>query len=72
VVYNIAKHNKPFLDSEFVKQCMVDVVEALCPESEIAFENISLSRRTTVCHLEETNSDYSSLWYWMVILTQVT
>jgi hypothetical protein len=40
---NIAKHNKPFLDSEFVEQCMADVAEAICPENKMAFEILSLS-----------------------------
>jgi len=56
MAYNISKHNKPFSESEFMKQCMVDVAEAVYPENKTAFENISLSR-ITVCCIEEMNSD---------------
>jgi len=55
--HNIAKHNKLFSDSEFLKQCMMCVAEAVCPEIITPFENISLSRRTTVHHMQEMNSD---------------
>jgi len=54
--YNIAKHNKPFLDCEFVKQCVVHVSEAVCPENETAFENTSLSRRTAVHRMDEMSN----------------
>jgi hypothetical protein len=57
VTHNIANHNKPFSDSEFMKQCMVDVAEVVCPDNKTAFENISLSRRTTTYRMEEMNSD---------------
>jgi hypothetical protein len=50
-------HKTPFLDSEFVKQCMVDVAEAVFPENKTSFGNTCLSRRANVCHMEEINSD---------------
>jgi hypothetical protein len=34
----------------------MDVAEVVFPENKSAFKNITLSRRTTVCHLEEMNS----------------
>jgi hypothetical protein len=36
---------------------MVNVDNAVCPENKTAFENISLSRTATVCHVDEMNSD---------------
>jgi len=54
---SIATHNKPFPDTEFVKPCMADVAKAVCPENKTAFESISLSRRTSVCCVEEMNSN---------------
>jgi hypothetical protein len=52
VAYNVLKQNKPFLDSEFVKQCTLDEAEALCLENKITFENISLSRIITIHHVQ--------------------
>jgi hypothetical protein len=36
---------------------MVDIAEAVCSDNKTAFGNVSLSRRTTICHFEEMNSD---------------
>jgi hypothetical protein len=36
---------------------MVDVTEAVCPETKVTFKTVSLSRRTDVCHMEEMNRD---------------
>jgi hypothetical protein len=41
-----------------MKQCKVDVAEAVWPERETAFENINMSKRTTVRCAEEINSDF--------------
>jgi hypothetical protein len=40
------KHSKLFSDNGFVKECMVDVFEAVCPENKTAVENVRLSTRT--------------------------
>jgi hypothetical protein len=32
---NIASHNKLFVDDEFVKECMLNVDEATCPETSV-------------------------------------
>jgi len=34
------------------KQCLLDVAGTVCLENKTAFENMSLSRRTTVRHVE--------------------
>ncbi|KII61696.1 hypothetical protein RF11_09354 [Thelohanellus kitauei] len=52
VAYNIAKHIKSFCDGEFVKKCMLDVVDNVSSEHRKMFE-VSLSRRTED-HLIET------------------
>ncbi len=31
VAHKIAKHSKPFSDGEFVKYCMVETADILCP-----------------------------------------
>ena len=33
----IAERKKPFTDGEFVKECLMEVVETLCPEKKKAF-----------------------------------
>ena len=48
LAYKLAKHNKPFSDAEFVKECMLDAVDITCPEVRTKIEAISLSRRTIV------------------------
>jgi hypothetical protein len=59
VTCNTAKQNKLFLYSEFMKQCMLDTAGAVCLENNTIFENISLSRRRTVCCIENMYSDSS-------------
>ena len=51
LTYKLAKHNKPFSDAEFVKECMLDAVDMTCPEGRTKIEAISLSRRTIVRHI---------------------
>ena len=48
LAYKLAKHNKPFSDGEFVKECMLDAVDITCPEVRTKIAVISLSRRTIV------------------------
>ena len=48
LAYKLAKHNKPFSDAEFVKECVLDAVDITCPEVRTKIEAISLSRRTIV------------------------
>lgn len=42
-----AKENRMFTDSEFLKKCMLGVVEIVYPDNK-EFDNISLSRRTAI------------------------
>ena len=49
----IAKHGRPFTDSEFVKECLVAVSEEICPDLTRKFEDLSLSARTCVRRTEE-------------------
>ena len=32
VAHKVAKYNKPFSDGEFLKMCMLDVVDQVCPQ----------------------------------------
>ena len=40
VAYEIAEQGKPFLEGEFVKDCMLKVAEIVCPDKPCAFQNV--------------------------------
>ncbi|GCC28423.1 hypothetical protein chiPu_0006853 [Chiloscyllium punctatum] len=44
--HKIARNSKPFSDGEFIKECLLDSAELICPEKEEAFENVPLSQCT--------------------------
>ncbi|GBL90748.1 General transcription factor II-I repeat domain-containing protein 2A [Araneus ventricosus] len=52
VAYNIAKNNKALSDGEFVKQCMLQVCDVLCPDKKNNFQTVSLSRKTVTSRIE--------------------
>lgn len=49
----IAKSSKPFNEGEFIKDCLADVVELICPEEKKNIDKLSLSRRTIVRRISE-------------------
>ena len=53
----IAKHSKPFTDGKFVKECLMKIVENICPEKKQEFANVCLSRNTLARRIEEVSSD---------------
>ena len=55
-----AKHSKNYSDGEFVKDCLIVVVECLCPEKRKDFDNISLPRKTITRHIEELATNIES------------
>ncbi|XP_025090933.1 general transcription factor II-I repeat domain-containing protein 2-like [Pomacea canaliculata] len=60
VAYNIAKHSKSFSDGEFVNKCILHVADQVCPQQRKKFEEVSLSRRTGVSHIEAIGEDLTS------------
>lgn len=42
----LAKSGRPFTDGEFVKDCLIQIADAFCPETKDAFKNVGLSRMT--------------------------
>ena len=48
---------KPYSDSNFVKQCLTDVAEEMCPKMVQEFEKISLSRWTIARRIDELAGD---------------
>lgn len=53
ISHKIARRSKPFSDGEFIKECLVDSAELICPEKKSAFEKIPLSRRTVTRRVED-------------------
>lgn len=49
----IAKESKSFSDGEFVKKCMLHVIDEICPENKCLFEQVSLSRQTITRRIED-------------------
>ena len=60
VAYHIAKHKKPFSDGEFIKKCMLDVADQVCPEKRQKFEEVSLLRRTLARRIETLGENLTS------------
>lgn len=57
IAYLIAKHNKPFSDGEFIKECLIEASKIICPDIKHKFEGISLSRRTVTRRIECINDN---------------
>uniref|UniRef100_A0A3B3DZF4 SPIN-DOC-like zinc-finger domain-containing protein n=1 Tax=Oryzias melastigma TaxID=30732 RepID=A0A3B3DZF4_ORYME len=53
----IAKHCKPFTDGEFIKDCVMKMVENICPEKMHEFASVCLARSTVACRIKEISSD---------------
>jgi hypothetical protein len=78
ISYKIAKKNKSFSDSEFIKECIVDAAKLICPEKMTHFQNLSLSRRTVVRRIEniashlccELKKDIAAFDYFSIALDE--
>ena len=53
----IAKHGKPFTEGTFVKDCVMKMVENICPEKKQEFMNVCLARNTVARRIEDISSD---------------
>ena len=53
----IGNRMKPFTDGEFVKECLLTVVDILCPDKRDIFGKISLFARTVTRRIEDLSSD---------------
>ncbi|KAL3968683.1 KRAB domain-containing zinc finger protein [Sarotherodon galilaeus] len=53
----IAKHGKPFTEGTFVKDCVMKMVENICPKKKQEFLNACLARNTVVRRVEDISSD---------------
>uniref|UniRef100_A0A8C4NEB7 SPIN-DOC-like zinc-finger domain-containing protein n=1 Tax=Eptatretus burgeri TaxID=7764 RepID=A0A8C4NEB7_EPTBU len=57
VAHLVATNLKPFTEGEFLKECMMAVVEDVCPDKSREFAAISLSARSLTRHIEEMAAD---------------
>ena len=48
---------KPFAGGEFIKECMMKVVDKITPEKKQEFANVCLARNTVVRRIEDVSSD---------------
>ena len=55
--HKIAKHSKPFIEGDFVKDCIRGVVEIFYPEKCQVIDKISLSRWTVARRIDEMSND---------------
>ena len=53
----IAEKMMPFAEGELVKECLMAVVDIVCPEKKSLFFNVSLSRRTVTRRIEGLAAD---------------
>ena len=53
---------KPYSEGDFVKKCLTDVAEEMCPKMVQEFEKISLSRWTIARRIDELASDIMTLF----------
>jgi hypothetical protein len=49
----IAKKSKPFIDGEFIKECLESVVDIMCPDKKTDFSKISLSHQTVSRRIDD-------------------
>jgi hypothetical protein len=60
VEYNIATYNKPFSDNEFVRQFMVDVAKAVCPEIRTASAFTFIQKNNCKSHRRRNEQSVAS------------
>ncbi|KAJ4433242.1 hypothetical protein ANN_15501 [Periplaneta americana] len=61
ICHEIAKELKTFNEGEFIKRCLIILVDELCPQQVGEVEAICLSRRTVVRRLQSVRMGYKAL-----------
>ena len=61
VCEEIAKSLKPHAEGEFVKKCMLKVVEILAPDQKKKFEDVSLSRPTVCSRIADMSNNLATV-----------
>ncbi|XP_042204155.1 general transcription factor II-I repeat domain-containing protein 2-like [Homarus americanus] len=76
IVHKMAERGKPFTDGNFIKECMMEAANDLCPEKADLFGSISLSASSVVRRTEELGENIvlqirekakNLLWYSLVL-----
>ena len=57
IAQRIVQTMKPYSEGDFVKKCLTDVAEEMCPKMVQQFEKISLSRWTIARRIDELADD---------------
>ncbi|UYV67839.1 EPM2AIP1 [Cordylochernes scorpioides] len=60
VALEIAKRGKPFTDGEMIKECIIAVVEEMCPEKVNLLKTVSMSANTVARRVENIAENISS------------
>ncbi|UYV68887.1 EPM2AIP1 [Cordylochernes scorpioides] len=60
VALEIAKRGKPFTDGEMIKECIIAVVEEMCPEKVNLLKTLSMSANTVARRVENIAENISS------------
>ncbi|UYV75705.1 EPM2AIP1 [Cordylochernes scorpioides] len=60
VALEIAKRGKPFTDGEMIKECIIAVVEEMCPEKVSLLKTVSMSANTVARRVENIAENISS------------
>ncbi|UYV64114.1 K02A2.6-like, partial [Cordylochernes scorpioides] len=60
VALEIAKRGKPFTDGEMIKECIIAVVEEMCPEKVNLLNTVSMSANTVARRVENIAENISS------------
>ena len=53
IVQKIVERGKPFTDGNYIKECLMETVNELCPKNSILFASISLSASSVARRTEE-------------------
>ena len=53
----VAKSARPFTEGEFIKNCMLKVCDAVCPDIRQLFSNVSLSRNTVAERIDQLSTN---------------
>ena len=61
VPHLLARQKKLFTDGDFIRECIMVVIDSLCPEKRSTFESVSLSPRTVYRPTEEMSDSMNDL-----------
>uniref|UniRef100_A0A3P9L2A9 Uncharacterized protein n=1 Tax=Oryzias latipes TaxID=8090 RepID=A0A3P9L2A9_ORYLA len=57
VAEEVAKSARPFTEGEFIKNCMLKLCDAVCPDKRQLFSNVSLSRNTVAERIDQLSTN---------------